>query len=60
VIYRGCVFDLDGTAYRGEEIIPGAPQTIAELRRRNYGVVFLFTDFPQRLRALLQNIGQPA
>lgn len=60
MIYRGCVFDLDGTAYRGEEIIPGAPQTIAELRRRNYGVVFLFTDFPQRLRALLQNIGQPA
>jgi len=44
----------------GEMDISAAPQTIAELRRWNYGVVFLFTDFPQRLWALLQNIGQPA
>ena len=47
--YRGYIFDLacpeqgrrDGTIYRGEEVIPGAPQTIAELRRRGCGVVFL-------------------
>jgi ribonucleotide monophosphatase NagD (HAD superfamily) len=32
--YRGYICDLDGTIYRGEEVIPGAPQTIAELRQR--------------------------
>lgn len=39
--YRGYIFDLDGTVYRGENAIPGAPETIAELRRRGCGVVFL-------------------
>lgn len=39
--YRGYIFDLDGTLYRGEEVIPGAPPTVGELRRRGCGVVFL-------------------
>jgi NagD protein len=38
---RGYVFDLDGTIYLGEKAIPGAPQVIAELRRRGRGVVFV-------------------
>jgi len=39
--YRGYIFDLDGTVYLGEKVIPGAPQTIAELRERGCSVVFL-------------------
>jgi arabinose operon protein AraL len=35
------VFDLDGTLYRGDKVIPGAPQKIAELRRRGCGLVFV-------------------
>lgn len=38
--YSGYIFDLDGTVYLGERLIPGAAETIAELRRRA-GVVFL-------------------
>jgi NagD protein len=41
MFYRGYIFDLDGTLYRGEQVISGAPQTIGELRRRGCGSVFL-------------------
>ena len=31
----GCIlFDLDGVLYRGDEAVPQAPPTMAELRRR--------------------------
>ncbi len=30
----GMILDLDGTVYRGEEIIPGAREMIEGLRRR--------------------------
>lgn len=39
--YQGYIFDLDGTIYLGDKIIPHAPETIADLRQRGYGVVFL-------------------
>jgi HAD superfamily hydrolase (TIGR01457 family) len=39
--FRGYIFDLDGTVYLGESAIPGAAQTIAALRERGFGVVFL-------------------
>jgi arabinose operon protein AraL len=38
--YRGYIFDLDGTVYLGEKLIPQAAETIAALRK-NAGVVFL-------------------
>jgi arabinose operon protein AraL len=37
----GFVFDLDGTVYLGDTALPGAVQTIAELRRRNKRVLFV-------------------
>jgi len=40
-LIRGYLLDLDGTVYRGEHLIPGAKETIAELRRRGRKVVFL-------------------
>ncbi len=37
----GFVFDLDGTVYLGEEALPGAVETIAELRRRGSRALFV-------------------
>jgi HAD superfamily hydrolase (TIGR01457 family) len=38
---KGFIFDLDGTVYRGEELIPGAAAAIARLRNDGGKVVFL-------------------
>lgn len=40
-IYSGYVFDLDGTVYLGDALLPGAEETIAELRARGSRVVFV-------------------
>jgi phosphoglycolate/pyridoxal phosphate phosphatase family enzyme len=39
--YRGWLFDLDGTVYRGEALIPGAASVIDALRGDGRRVVFL-------------------
>jgi arabinose operon protein AraL len=38
---RGFIFDLDGTVYLGERLIPGAAEAIQTLRERGDKVVFL-------------------
>jgi len=48
--HRGWLFDLDGTVYRGEELIPGADATIAALRAAGRRVVFL-SNKPLQTRA---------
>ena len=39
--YDGYLFDLDGTIYLGEELIPGAADVVAKLRERGARVQFL-------------------
>jgi len=39
--YDGYLFDLDGTIYLGEQLIPGADATVAKLRDRGARVQFL-------------------
>jgi len=39
--FAGYIFDLDGTVYLGERLIPGAGEAIAALRARGARVVFL-------------------
>lgn len=39
--YDGYLFDLDGTIYLGDELIPGADRTVAALRARGARVLFL-------------------
>jgi arabinose operon protein AraL len=56
IIFHGYIFDLDGTLYRGEKVIPGAPQAIAELRRRGCGVVFLSNKPLQRREAYAEKL----
>jgi NagD protein len=47
---RGWLFDLDGTVYRGNELVPGADLTIAALREAGRRVVFL-SNKPLETRA---------
>jgi len=61
--YQGYIFDLDGTIYRGDRAIPGAPETIAALRRRGCRVVFISNKPLQRrahYAAKLTRLGIPA
>ena len=39
--YRGFIFDLDGTIYRGEKIIPNADITVNRLKKMGKKVVFI-------------------
>ena len=39
--FAGYLFDLDGTLYLGDELIPGADEAVASLRARGARVVFL-------------------
>ena len=59
----GFVFDLDGTIYLGEEALPTAPGTIAELRRRGRKVLFVSNKplYPGQVYAdKLTRLGIPA
>ena len=57
----GCIlFDLDGVLYRGEEPVPQAPPTMAELRRRGVRPVFLTNNSsrtPRQVADKLRAIG---
>jgi len=61
--HRGWLFDLDGTVYRGEALIPGADTTIAALRAAGRRVAFL-SNKPLQTRAeyaaKLTRLGVPA
>lgn len=57
--YRGYAFDLDGTIYLGERLIPGADDLVATLRARGARVVFVTNkpldtaaDYAAKLTAL--------
>ncbi len=39
--YKGIIFDIDGVLRRGGKPIPGAAETIEELRKRGFRIVFL-------------------
>jgi len=60
---RGWLFDLDGTVYRGDALIPGAAETIAALRAAGRRVAFL-SNKPLQTRAdyaaKLTRLGIPA
>ncbi|RPI85002.1 MAG: HAD-IIA family hydrolase [Chloroflexi bacterium] len=39
--YQGYIFDLDGTVYLGDRVIPGASEVIQRLRERGSRIVFV-------------------
>jgi len=61
--YRGWLFDLDGTVYLGERLLPGADTAIAALRAAGRRVAFL-SNKPLQTRAeyaaKLTRLGVPA
>jgi arabinose operon protein AraL len=48
--YSAYIFDLDGTMYLGDALLPGAAETIARLRTSGSKVLFLSNN-PTRTRA---------
>src|SRR5262249_43001103 len=61
--HRGWLFDLDGTVYIGEALVPGAAETVAALRGDGRRVAFL-SNKPWQTRAdyaaKLRRLGVPA
>ena len=45
--YSCYVFDLDGTIYRGEEVIPGAAEALRELRKTDARILFATNNSSQ-------------
>lgn len=61
-LYRGYVFDLDGTVYLGDALLPTAGETIARLRALGARTVFLSnnpTHRPEDYAAKLARLGLP-
>ena len=61
-LYEAYVFDMDGTIYLGDELLPGAARLITELRRREIPVRFLSnnpTRDPDMYAAKLTKLGLP-
>lgn len=42
--FDGIIFDIDGTVARGKTVLPGVPETLAELRRRKVRLSFFTND----------------
>ena len=61
-LYDGYVFDLDGTIYLGDELLPGAGRLIRKLRELGKRVVFLSnnpTKDPKMYAEKLTGLGLP-
>lgn len=61
--FDGFIFDLDGTIYLGEKLIPGADRAVAAIRDAGKGVVFLSNKPLERRGAYaekLTKLGIPA
>ncbi|WP_022917555.1 HAD-IIA family hydrolase [Ruania albidiflava] len=62
-LYDAYVFDLDGTIYLGEDLLPGAAELLGELRRRDIPVRFVSnnpTKSPQQYVDKLTGLGVAA
>jgi phosphoglycolate/pyridoxal phosphate phosphatase family enzyme len=60
--YRGYIFDLDGTIYLQDSLLPGARELIEGLRNQNRKVIFLSnnpTKNPQMYAEKLTKLGIP-
>ena len=61
-LYEGYIFDLDGTIYLGDELLPGAGRMIRKLRELGKKVVFLSnnpTKDPKMYAEKLTGLGLP-
>jgi HAD superfamily hydrolase (TIGR01450 family) len=62
-LYEGYIFDLDGTIYLGDDLLPGAKRLIQKLRELGKKVVFLSnnpTKDPKMYAEKLTKLGLPS
>ena len=60
---RGFIFDMDGVIYRGQEVVPGAAEFVAHLRRAAIPFIYLTNNSstpPDKVAARLVAMGIPA
>ena len=57
-LYEGYVFDLDGTIYLGDELLPGAKRLILKLRELGKRVVFLSNNPTKDPRMYAEKLGK--
>ena len=60
--YDAYIFDMDGTIYLGDHLLPGVKRLIEELRRRNLPIRYLSnnpTKDPQQYVEKLESLGLP-
>lgn len=55
-LYEGYVFDLDGTIYLGDELLPGAKRMIEKLREHEKRVVFLSNNPTKSLEDYVEKL----
>ena len=61
-LYAGYIFDMDGTIYLGDHLLPGVAGTIAVLRERGVTIRYLSnnpTRDPAQYAAMLEQLGLP-
>jgi len=61
-LYAGYIFDMDGTIYLGDHLLPGAAQVIGLLRERGAIIRYLSnnpTKDPVQYKAKLEQLGLP-
>lgn len=61
--YRSIAFDLDGTVYLGDEVVPGAPETLEAVRGLGIEVCFLTNNAvrpPEAVAEKLSRLGVKA
>ena len=54
---EGIIFDIDGTVARGRQVLPGALEALAELRRRDIRFAFFTNDNSNPIRSWVERLG---
>jgi HAD superfamily hydrolase (TIGR01450 family) len=57
-LYEGYVFDLDGTIYLGDELLPGAKRLILKLRELGKRVIFLSNNPTKDPKMYAEKLGE--
>jgi HAD superfamily hydrolase (TIGR01450 family) len=57
-LYEGYIFDLDGTIYLGDELLPGAKRLILKLRELGKRVIFLSNNPTKDPRMYAEKLGK--
>ena len=57
-LYEGYVFDLDGTIYLGDELLPGAQRLVLKLRELGKRVIFLSNNPTKDPKMYAEKLGE--